>query len=103
MNAKWIVTTVAALALFSLAAAPLEAQQAPPREEASSDVGNWGTVPYTPRELLLDPAQKSALRKLEDQHLAEVRALEDRVEREWRALRAKQSAEREALLKSLRR
>lgn len=85
-----------------LAQATKPTPPAPP-PEASTDVGNWGTIPYVARDLILRAEDKAALRKLEDKHVQELRALEDKLEREFRALRAKQSAEREALLKAVRK
>lgn len=71
-----------------------------PPAEASSDVGNWGGLPYSRRDLLLRPEEKAELRKLEDRHLAELRNLEDKFDRELRTLRQKQSLERDSLLRT---
>ena len=69
--------------------------------EGISDVGTFEQVPYQLEpQMSLRTNEKTALRKLEDKHIAELRAIEDRYEQDLRALRAKQQAEREVLFKS---
>lgn len=87
----------AAIPPFSASAQQTRALPVPP-PEAGSDVGNWGALPYSRRDLLLRPAEKIELRKLEDRHLAELRNLEDKFDRDLWALRQKQSQERDGLL-----
>jgi Spy/CpxP family protein refolding chaperone len=99
--------TLAVLALVTLPAAALPAQErippAPPTE-ASTDVGNWGFLPFAvPETLILAPEQRQVLRELEDRQLDELRALEDRYAADLRALRQRQTEERTALVGSLAR
>jgi len=69
--------------------------------EGISDIGALEQVPYQLEpQMSLRTNDKSALRKLEDRHIAELRGLEDRYEQDLRALRAKQQSEREVLFKS---
>lgn len=69
-----------------------------------SDIGSFEQVPYKLEpQLMLKAEDKLALRKLEDKHIAELRAFEDRYEKDLRTLRARQQAERESMLKSFTR
>ena len=66
-----------------------------------SDVGSFEAVPYRLEpQVMLRAEDKMALRKLEDKHIQELRAIEDRFEKDLRGLRAKQQAERDSMLKS---
>ena len=98
-------TSVAAL-MFAAAAAHAQ-PAAPPaaaRDEGISDVGAMQQVPYGISVLApMRAEEKATLRKLEDRQIQELRALEDRFEKELRALRAKQYAERDAVIKSFAR
>jgi len=100
----WLVPLILLLVVpdGALAQATKPTPTVPP-PEAGTDVGNWGTLPYVSRDLILRDEDKVTLRKLEDRHLQEIRALEDKVGREFSALRQKQFQERESLLKSFRR
>jgi hypothetical protein len=95
------------IVLATAAAGPVEAQTAPPPTpppEASSDVGNWGFLPFSaPEVVVLRPEDRSAMRKLEDKQLQETRAIEDRFAADLRALRVKHAQERESLLRTFRR
>jgi hypothetical protein len=106
MNKPWIVTRLPVVALFAVAAALAQAQTppAPVTADGVSDVGAFEAVPYAaPNVVLLRPDEKATLRKLEDRQIQELRSLEDRYEKDLRALRAKQYAERQALIKSFER
>ncbi len=96
MKAKTIALCLA------LAAAPAAAQQASTvPQDGISDVGSFEQVPYRLEpQLNLRAEDKMALRKLEDKHIGELRTFEDRYERDLRALRTRQQAERDAMLKS---
>ncbi len=87
---------------LALAAMPALAQQpSAVSAEGVSDIGSFEQVPYLLEpQMTLRAQDKMTLRKLEDRHIAELRGLEDRYEKDLRTLRAKQQAEREALLKS---
>lgn len=89
---------------LALAASAALAQQAPPSSipaDGISDIGSFEQVPYRLEpQLTLRGEDKLVLRKLEDKHIGELRAFEDRIDRELRALRAKQQAERESAMKS---
>ena len=92
-------------AALALAATLVHAQApAPPSavpQDGISDVGALQQVPYSISVLPpLRAEEKAAVRKLEDRHIQELRALEDHYDKEHRALRAKQYAERDAMLKS---
>jgi hypothetical protein len=95
---------MAAAALLALAAAPAAAQQQPESRvpaDGVSDVGAFEQVPYRLEpQMALRAEDRMALRKLEDKHIGELRGLEDRYEKDLRSLRAKQQAERDAMLKS---
>jgi hypothetical protein len=96
--------SMAAAALLALAAAPAAAQQQPESRvpaDSVSDVGSFEQVPYRLEpQVTLRAEDKMALRKLEDKHIGELRGLEDRFEKDLRTLRARQQAERDAMLKS---
>ncbi|KIM00418.1 hypothetical protein CCC_01829 [Paramagnetospirillum magnetotacticum MS-1] len=100
--------TFAALLLAILAmTAPVTAGAADPKPalpaEAGTDVGNWGTMPYSPAEqALTNPENKKAMRELEDRQIKEVRVLEDKQDEERMALKRKQANEREALKRSFK-
>ncbi|MBI1965865.1 MAG: hypothetical protein HYS46_06410 [Betaproteobacteria bacterium] len=101
-----IIAAIVVIAVVAVMERPRAADTArpAPSAETSSDVGNWGSVPYVSREqLILRPEEKTALRQLEDRHLQEMRVLEDRFEREFRTLRQKHFQERETLLRSFKR
>ncbi len=89
---------VVAAALAGLAQAQ---QPSTVPQDGVSDVGSFEAVPYSlePR-LALRVEDRLALRKMEDRHIGELRAIEDRFDRDLRALRTKQQAEREAAIKS---
>lgn len=103
-NAIWpCLASAAALAVTAPASL---AQGKPPAAAAEgvSDVGSFEASPYRSiPQLFLSAQEKEALRKLEDKHIQETRAFEDRIDSETRALRIKQYAEREALMKSFAR
>ncbi len=93
--------SAAAAALVALAAAPGLAQESRLPADGISDIGSFEEVPYRLEpQLSLRAEDKLVLRRLEDRHIAELRAFEDRLDKELRVLRAKQQAEREALLRT---
>jgi hypothetical protein len=89
---------------LALAASAVFAQQTPPSTvppDGISDIGSFEQVPYRLEpQLTLRTEDKLVLRKMEDKHIGELRAIEDRFDRELRALRAKQQIERETAIKS---
>ena len=92
---------VALVAQSALAQSP--SPPSPPLE-ASSEVGNFGSIPFAaPEQLLLRPDQKASLRMLEDQHIREARDLEDKYDGELRAMRVRQAQEREQMIRSFKR
>lgn len=106
MRTNAILACLASAAALAAASAASLAQGTPPAAAAEgvSDVGSFGASPYRSiPQLILSAQEKEALRKLEDKHIQEIRAFEDRVDSEARALRIKQYAEREALMKSFAR
>jgi hypothetical protein len=103
MNTKKLMVCAAMAGALALAVPLAGAQQSAADSDAEemSDAGVIAPAPYDlePR-VMLRSADRTALRKLEDKHLSELRTLEDRYAKELRALRAKQFAERDAMLKS---
>lgn len=80
------------------------AQQAGPPARGSSEVGNFGDVPFSNPQIVITRAEdRAAWRKLEDKHLKERRDIEDKYETELRAMRARQADERESLVKNFAR
>lgn len=96
MNAKTIAICLV------LAAAPAGAQQGSTvPQDGISDIGSLEQVPYRLEpQLSLRAADRLTLRKLEDKHIQELRAIEDRFDKDLRTLRARQQAEREAMFGS---
>jgi len=93
----------AGAALLLFAAASGFAQQPPSTAPADgiSDIGSFEQVPYKLEpQMTLRAEDRMALRKLEDKHIAELRAFEDRYEKDLRTLRARQQAERESMMKA---
>lgn len=108
MCGKFLRASIGGLvAIVVLAGQAVTAQSPPPPGpplEASSEVGNFGSIPFTgPEQLLLRPDQKASLRKLEDQHVKETRDLEDKYDGELRVMRVRQAQEREQLIRSFKR
>ena len=92
-----LMSSVGLLALPIASSAQQETNEAPAE---ISDVGVIAPAPYDlePR-ITLSSAQRELLRKLEDKHIGELRSLEDQYAQDLRALRARQYAERDAILK----
>jgi hypothetical protein len=105
MNTKIRSIALAVAAAAAFASLPARAQETPRQpavpEAGISDVGSFEAIPYgMAAQILLRPDEKVTLRKLEDKHIQELRAIEDRFDNDLRTLRAKQQAEREAMLKA---
>lgn len=91
---------LSALAL-GLATTVAAAQDVGPPARSSTEMGNFGDLPFANPQIVITRAEdRAAWRKLEDQQLKERRDLEDRQDGELRALRERQAAEREAMLKT---
>ena len=74
------------------------AQEVGPPARGSSEVGNFGDVPFANPQILITRAEDRATwRQLER------RELEDKYDKEWRVLRTRQSNEREQALKGFAR
>jgi hypothetical protein len=89
-------------ALLALTAFNAAAQQPPSTAptDGISDIGSFEQVPYRLEpQMTLRAEDKMVLRKLEDKHIAELRGMEDRYEKDLRTLRARQQVEREAMIK----
>lgn len=72
--------------------------------DAGSETSNLGGMPFISMSgVPLRPEDKTAMRKLEDKHVAERRQFEDRFDAELRTLRQRQYEEREALIKTFSR
>jgi Spy/CpxP family protein refolding chaperone len=95
-----IIILAAAALVYASSASPALGQSAPPSPTAELGVepANWGLTPFAAvSALALRPEDRSAIRALEDRHIAERRAFEDKYENELRQLIRKQADEREAL------
>ena len=104
MKTRKLCVSLAGATLFALAGATGFAQQTPPTTipaDGISDIGSFEQVPYSlVPQVMLRAEDKLVLRKLEDRHIGELRAMEDRFEKDLRTLRAKQQVERESTIKS---
>ncbi len=96
-----LVAAGATLIAMTLIDLPLAwAQSAAPSTtpELGAETGNWGLTPFAAiPTIALRAEDRSAIRKLEDQHIKERRAFEDKYEAELRVLIRKQADERESL------
>ena len=101
MATRWTSPALIIVAAFiATGTLPAAAQQSGPPARGSSEVGNFGDVPFSNPQIVITRAEdRAAWRKLEDKHLREMREFEDKVDVELRALRKKQAEEREATLK----
>ncbi len=92
---------IAAVALAAaLACGPAIAQQNGPPARGSSEVGNFGDVPFSNPQIVITRAEdRTKWRQLEDKHLKERRDLEDKYDAELKAQRARQATERDSMLK----
>lgn len=99
-----MIAVVAALALATLPARAQAVAPAGAPPEGSSEIGNWGNVPFVAQDtLVLRAEDRAAIRRLEDKHVKDFRDIEDRFEGEIKALRQRHADEREALRRSFRR
>lgn len=107
MKTRSVLIGLAAAALVGLGPA-VHAQQTTKAQQPSraptegiSDIGSFEQVPYRLEpQLNLRAEDRITLRKLEDKHIAELRAMEDRFEKDLRTLRTRQQSERDAMVKS---
>jgi len=99
LKSKSIGIAAAVLAV-AFAGGPAVAQQSGPPARGSSEVGNFGDVPFSNPQIVITRAEdRTKWRQLEDKHLKERRDLEDKYDAELKAQRARQAVERETMLK----
>lgn len=101
MNSSFIRNAALAMSLALLCTSAGAQSVTPPG--ASSDVGNWGQLPFTGiANVALSQEALHKLRALEDAQLRARREMEDRFATEMRDLLAAQAAERVSLMNDLK-
>lgn len=94
------VAIAAAVLALAINCGTTVAQQSGPPARGSSEVGNFGDVPFSNPQIVITRAEDRAKwRQLEDKQVKERRDLEDKYDADLKAQRARQATERESMLK----